>query len=70
MARYYTLATYEDGRWVADFGAYDRDDVATERDDKLDHGMPAKHLKIVSTRGWQPAILAAIDKLNGITAAP
>lgn len=66
MARYYTLAVFEDDRWFADFGAYDRDDVADERQDRLDHGVQARHLKIVSTRDWQPAILAAIDKLNGV----
>ena len=66
MARtYYTLLQRVDDHWSPQFGAYDREDVESERDDYRDHGVKAKDLKIVTTQGhsWK-AIEAVLNKLN------
>lgn len=62
---YYTLIEREaDGVWRDVFGAYELDAVHSEREDRRDHDVKAKHLKVISTDGSSAALLAKLDELN------
>lgn len=62
--RYFSLLERDDGVWRIEFGAYDRDDVEAEREDRKDHGVKISNLKIISTGAKQVDIDAAVAKLN------
>lgn len=67
MARkYYSLIQRIDGRWYPQFGDYDREVVAQERQDMRDgfEAPRAKDLKIICTGPKQADIEAAVAKLN------
>lgn len=58
--RYYTLTTFEGGKWCAQFGDYERKVVAQEALDNY-HG---ERLKIICTGDSQAQIDASIATLN------
>lgn len=64
--KYYTLVQFhkEHNAWAGMFGAYDKEDVAAELQDFLDHGVKKKDLKIITSDSSQRAIDDAILKLN------
>lgn len=59
MRTYYTLLSYEHGRWCPQFGDYDRKVVQEERDTY------EGRTKIIRTDESQQAIDEAVQKLNG-----
>lgn len=64
MARkYHSLLLRTDGRWGVEFGDYDRQCVADERDE-YSRDYPARDLKIITTGDAQADINAAVEKLN------
>jgi len=66
MTTYYTLLTREhkNETWAIEFGDYDREVVDQERRDLRD-GMSSGHqFKIISTKGDQKSINAAVAALN------
>lgn len=63
--RYYTLIEKADnGFWSIEFGAYDKGDCDAELEDRFEHGVRRKNLKIIATGPKQPEIDAAVAKLN------
>jgi hypothetical protein len=63
--RYFTLIEKADnGFWTIEFGAYDREDCKSELEDRADHGVRKKDLKIIATGPKQADIDAAVAKLN------
>ena len=66
-ACYYTLAVFEDGKWVAEFGDYQKRNV---QDEQTDYQWNAEtkgikpRTKILLTRDDQDSINAAIAALN------
>jgi hypothetical protein len=53
------------GRWNLEFGAYDRSDVASERDSLRDQGFRASNLKIVKiANARQRTVDAAFAGMN------
>jgi hypothetical protein len=61
---YYSLLALEAGRWVIEFGDYDRQVVRDELADYVDRGYRAKNLKIISTADDQASIVAKVAQLN------
>ena len=70
--RYFTLAEFtNNNRWTPEFGDYDRENVRSEMEDRRDHDVKAKHLKIIVSGDTQADIDAAIARLNAkVPAAP
>lgn len=62
---YHSLIAYRDNVWSIIFGDYDKEVVMDEKHDMMDsEGIPAKHLKIMSTRADQASIFAKLDAIN------
>ena len=65
MKPYFTLLEKNDaGLWTIEFGAYDKADCKSELEDRLDHDVRRKNLKIITTGAKQAEIDAAVAKLN------
>lgn len=65
MARkYFILAERCGGQWSVEAGDYARATIEDEYQDRRDHDVRARDLKIVSTTEDQAAIDAAVAKLN------
>lgn len=66
---YYTLLERDDVRsvWRIEFGDYDLQTVANERDDRLDHDVKRINTHIIVTDHTQEAIQARVDHLNANT---
>jgi hypothetical protein len=65
MKPYFTLLEKNDaGLWTIEFGAYDKADCKSELEDRLDHDVRRKNLKIITTGPKQAEIDAAVAKLN------
>jgi hypothetical protein len=62
---YFTLLERHEGQWGIEFGAYDRADVEGELQDRRDHDVKKKDLKIVKTKSARTAdiepIVAALN---------
>lgn len=67
MAKYHSLLIRESkaAPWSIHFGDYDREVVEAERDDVTEHEYKRGDTKIITTKGTQTAITAAVAKLNG-----
>ena len=64
---YFVLLSRDDTRdpWAIEFGAWDKSDVDSERQDRRDHFIRASNLKIIAVPGGrQKAINEAVAKLN------
>jgi hypothetical protein len=63
---YFTLITRDNpsASWVIEFGAWEREDVDSERQSYRDHGVKASDLKIIRTDGRQASIDARVADLN------
>lgn len=66
---YYTLLSrfagwLDDTKWHIEFGAYDRDDVESERDELREKGIAKADLKIITTTDQQADIDAMVRELN------
>jgi hypothetical protein len=59
MANYYTLATFQNGKWAPQFGDYSRNTVVEEKNDSYKN----TKWEIVKTTDNQEAINEAIAKL-------
>jgi hypothetical protein len=68
--QYFILAERCGGRWGIEFGDYDRETVASEYQDRRDHDVKARDLKIIRTLDDQSAIDAAVASLNLDEPAP
>jgi len=65
MKPYFTLLEKnDDGLWTIEFGAYDKEDCKSELDDRVDHDVRRRNLKIITTGAKQAEINAAVAKLN------
>jgi hypothetical protein len=64
---YFTLITRDNpsASWVIEFGAWEREDVDSERASYRDHGVKARDLKILTSDGRQASIDAQVKALNG-----
>ena len=65
MKTYYSLLTFDHGRWSVQFGGYDKEVVKDERRDWFDSD-PEMKTMIVRSGDSQSAIEAAVAKLNGV----
>lgn len=64
---YFILATFDRDfcRWIVDFGAFDKADVKSEMQDRRDHFVKAKDLKIIKCESVKQAdVDAAMLALN------
>lgn len=64
MTQYHTLAIWEGGKWSAQFGAYDLDDVNAERDSYRQQGYMASQIKLIKSGDKQDDIDRAMILLN------
>lgn len=62
MKKYFTIAFFEDGRWNADFGDYDKEVVKQEIEDSYSD----YKTKIITTTKGHTELMAKINKLNGV----
>lgn len=51
--------------WRIEFGDFERETVADEREDRRDHDVKASNLKIIATGSSASAIAAKVAALNG-----
>jgi hypothetical protein len=61
---YFTLLVRERGKWFVDFGSWDHEDVDAEIEDRRDHGVSRKDLKVITTDGSQEEIDKLVDMAN------
>lgn len=62
MKKYFTIAFFEDGRWNADFGDYDKDAVKQEIEDSYSD----YKTKIITTTKGHTELMDKLNKLNGV----
>lgn len=67
MRRYFTLLTREskNAKWAIEFGDYDRQTVADERDSLRDSSEKRIHTLIIQTTDEQSDIEATVRGING-----
>jgi hypothetical protein len=61
---YFSLLSRDAGPWAIEFGDYDREVVASELEDRVDHFVARKDLRIIKTGETQAEIVAAVAALN------
>lgn len=62
--KYYTLLVKEDGKWMIEFGDYDRSLVLMEQVIECEHRRKKKDTKVITSGDTQEEINKAVDELN------